>query len=64
MIGKPTIIKTAQANSIDGKDMANSNLPQTGVAVKKNTNMFIAGISAILIALLGTFGFMRKKKNK
>lgn len=64
VIGKPTVIKTAQASSVDGKDMANSNLPQTGVNAKKNTNMFIAGISAILIALLGTFGFMRKKKNK
>lgn len=64
VIGKPTVIKTAQASSIDGKDMANSNLPQTGVNAKKDTNMFIAGVSAILIALLGTFGLMRKKKNK
>lgn len=64
VIGKPTIIKTAQASSVDGKDIANSNLPQTGVNAKKNTNMFIAGVSAILIALLGTFGLMRKKKNK
>ena len=64
VMGKPTIIKAAQASSVDGKDIANSNLPQTGVNAKKNTNMFIAGISAVLIALLGTFGFMRKKKNK
>lgn len=64
VMGKPTIIKAAQASSVDCKDIANSNLPQTGVNAKKNTNMFIAGISAVLIALLGTFGFMRKKKNK
>ena len=64
--GRPTIVKAAYASE-KGKDLSDpsaTNLPQTGVNVKQNQGALTVGLGAVLLAILGFFGFKRQKEEK
>ena len=66
VVGRPTIVKAAYASE-KGKDVSDpsvANLPQTGVNVKQNQGALAVGLGAVLLAILGFFGFKRQKEEK